>query len=154
MTKTSSIEERTGMTVGVDLGDKHSNYCLVTGEGEVLDEGRVPTTTTALQRRFSGMDRARILLEVGTHSPWVSRLLAELGHEVVVVDPRQLDLISQSDRKTDRHDASTLALLGRLDVNLNLLRTIAHWPRAMGRGQRTPSPWATWRTANSRRVLS
>ena len=126
MTKGINIEGSTGVTIGVDLGDKQSSYCLVTGAGEILDEGRVPTTSAALQRRFSGIERARILVEVGTHSPWVSRLLTGFGHEVVVVDPRKLDLIAQNDRKTDRHDAATLALLGRLDVNLQLLRTVTH----------------------------
>lgn len=77
------------------------------------------------------MAPARVLLEVGTHSPWVSRLLKGYRHEAVVVDPRTLDLIARSEKKTDRHDTSTLALLGRLDTNLQLLKTVDHRPHEM-----------------------
>jgi transposase len=64
------------------------------------------------------------MLEVGTHSPWLSRLLADLGHEVIVANPRQVRLIAESDRKRDRADAELLARLGRLDPDL--LRPIRH----------------------------
>jgi transposase len=57
-------------------------------------------------------------LEAGTHSPWVSRLLAELGHEVLVANPRKLRMIYQSDSKNDRADAETLARVARLDARL------------------------------------
>lgn len=63
-------------------------------------------------------------LEVGTHSPWLSRLLAGLGHEVIVANARQLQLISASSRKDDRVDAETLARLARVDPQL--LRPIRH----------------------------
>lgn len=131
MAKDSIMKETSKMTVGVDLGDKHSLYCVVGGDGSVLEEGKLVTTSAGFQQRFASMAPARILVEVGTHSPWVSRLLKEHRHEVVVVDPRKLDLIAQSDKKTDRHDASTLALLGRLDTNLQLLKTVDHRPREM-----------------------
>jgi transposase len=57
-------------------------------------------------------------MEVGTHSPWVSRLLTALGHEVVVANPRRVRLIAESDHKHDRADAEQLARLGRLDPQL------------------------------------
>ena len=62
--------------------------------------------------------RSRMALEVGTHSPWVSRYLADLGHEVVVANPRRVRLISDSTRKDDRLDAKTLARLARIDPEL------------------------------------
>jgi len=116
------------ITVGIDLGDKQSMVCVVDGNGDVLEEARLATTSTAFQHRFASVAPARVVLEVGTHSPWVSRLLKECGHETVVVDPRKLELITQSDKKTDRHDASTLALLGRIDTNLQLLKSVSHRP--------------------------
>ncbi len=70
------------ITIGLDVGDRYSQVFAVDAEGEVIEEGRLPTTQAALRHRFSGMDRARVVLEVGTHSPWMSRLLTELGHEV------------------------------------------------------------------------
>jgi transposase len=71
-----------------------------------------------------GLKHCRIAIEVGTHSPWVSRLLAEIGHEVIVANPRQLKLITESSRKSDRIDAQTLARLARIDPAL--LRPIRH----------------------------
>ena len=59
------------------------------------------------------MGRMRIVIECGTHSPWVSRLLQELGHEVIVANPRRLRLISESDRKNDKADARLLAKMAR-----------------------------------------
>jgi transposase len=106
------------LTVGLDLGDRYSHTYSLGAEGEMLDEGRVATTSTALRARFSGVERARIVLEAGTHSAWVSRLLKELGHEVIVANPRRLRLIYDTDRKNDRVDAQYLARLGRLDPEL------------------------------------
>jgi transposase len=58
--------------------------------GEVIKEGSVATTRRAMAERFGSRARCRIALEVGTHSPWVSRLLSSLGHEVIIANPRQL----------------------------------------------------------------
>jgi len=57
-------------------------------------------------------------LETGTHSPWVSRLLTDLGHEVIVAHAQKVELITKSNRKDDRHDARTLARLARIDPEL------------------------------------
>jgi transposase len=112
------------MTIGVDLGDRSSCYCALNGSGEVIKEGKLATTRTGLAQVFGTIRRCRIAIEVGTHSPWVSRLLVELGHEVVVANPRQVKLISQSSRKDDRLDARSLARLVRVDPQL--LRPIRH----------------------------
>jgi transposase len=64
------------------------------------------------------MPRSRIALETGIHSPWVSRLLSELGHEVIVAHARNVRLIGESRRKDDRFDARTLARLARIDPEL------------------------------------
>jgi transposase len=86
--------EQPKMTAGLDLGDKCSYLCLLdTDSGEVIEEGRVRTTTEALRRRFASEPSLRIAIEAGTHSPWVSRLLEGLGHEVLVANPRKLRLI-------------------------------------------------------------
>jgi transposase len=94
---TGSARER---TVGLDIGDRTSRYIL-SQDGTLLEEGQVATTETALRRRFSPINRARVALEVGTHSPWVGRLVADCGHEVIVANPRQLRLIYESHRKSD-----------------------------------------------------
>jgi transposase len=112
------------ITIGLDLGDKSSRYCVLDAAGDVLAEGSVGTTRKALLAKFGGLGRCRVAMEVGTHSPWVSRLLAGLGQEVIVANARQVQLISASSRKDDRMDAQTLARLARVDPQL--LRPIRH----------------------------
>jgi len=74
---------RQQLTVGLDLGDRNSWYCVVDEAGQVQLEQRVRTNAKALREVFGGMPRGRIALEIGTHSPWISRLLRELGREVI-----------------------------------------------------------------------
>lgn len=119
-----AYRQQGSLTVGIDLGDKQSCYCVLDGRGELIQEGSVGTSKKALAKVFGSMGCCRIALEVGTHSPWVSRLLSALGHEVVVANPRQVKLISASSRKDDRVDAQTLARLARVDPQL--LRPIQH----------------------------
>jgi transposase len=112
-------KERPQVTAGLDLGDKYSYLCLLdTDGGEVIEEGRVRTTPEALRRRFASERPMRLAIEAGTHSPWVSRLLEECGHEVLVANARKLRLIYANKRKTDEVDAENLARLARLDPKL------------------------------------
>ena len=106
------------MTVGLDLGDRLSHFVVLDEEGEVLEEGRVATREEALRKRFSGCPPMRIALETGTHSPWVSRLLEQCGHEVIVANSRKLRLIYENPSKNDRVDALYLARLARVDPAL------------------------------------
>jgi transposase len=117
MRDVSSVEM--SEVVGMDLGDKQSHLCVMDmATGEILEEGRVPTTEEALERRFETARPMRIVIEAGTHSPWVSELLERLGHEVIVANPRKLRLIYKNRRKNDKADARYLAQVGRLDVRL------------------------------------
>jgi len=106
------------LTVGIDLGDQSSRYCILDEAGEVVSEGQVPTTKAGLDSLFAKMASSRIALEVGTHSPWVSRQLAAMGHEVIVANAHKVKLITQSVRKNDRIDARQLARLARVDPKL------------------------------------
>jgi transposase len=114
----------TPRTIGMDIGDKESHYCVLSEAGEVVEEKRCATTRAGIARAFAQGKRCRIALEVGTHSPWLSRQLKGYGYEVIVANPRQLALISQSSRKNDRTDARQLARLARVDPAL--LRPIRH----------------------------
>jgi len=106
------------LTIGLDLGDRSSWYCVLDERGELQAEGKVSTTAKAMCEAFQRMPRSRIALETGTHSPWVSRVLSELGHEVIVAHARNVRLIGESRRKDDRLDARTLARLARIDPQL------------------------------------
>ena len=112
------------ITIGMDLGDKTSRACKLCGEGEVIQEQTIATTKKGMLQTFGAMARCRIAMEVGTHSPWVSRLLKSMGHEVIVANARQVKLISESSRKNDKMDARMLARLARVDPEL--LRPIQH----------------------------
>lgn len=111
-------EQTNESTIGIDLGDRWSRYCVVDGAGAIIEEDRVRTNAEAFRQRFGTRPRTRIILEAGTHSPWVSRLLEEMGHQVIVANARKVRLIYESDRKNDKLDARMLARLGRLDVSL------------------------------------
>jgi transposase len=112
------------LTIGLDVGDRYSKICGINRRGEIVERLTINTTRDAVTKRFTGMKRARIVLEVGTHSPWLSRLLAELGNEVIVANAREVRLISQRNFKSDDIDAETLARLGRVDPEL--LAPITH----------------------------
>jgi transposase len=118
------ITKAGGLTIGLDLGDKYSEGCVVDSFGEVFETFRVRTTQPALARKLSSFERSRVVVEVGTHSPWVSRLVTGVGHETIVANPRRVRLIAQNDSKSDGFDAELLARLGRLDPSL--LSPIVH----------------------------
>jgi transposase len=106
------------LTVGLDLGDRNSWYCVLDESGQIKLEQRVRSNAKALREVFGELPHCRIALEIGTHSPWISRLLSELGHEVIVANARKVRLIGESRKKDDRLDAQTLARLARIDPGL------------------------------------
>src|ERR1700732_2013002 len=89
------------LTIGLDLGDRNSWYCVLDEAGQIQLEQRGRTTAKALSEVFGAMRRSRIALEIGTHSPWISRLLSELGHEVIVANRRKARLIWESPHDYD-----------------------------------------------------
>ena len=112
------LQDKPAMTVGLDLGDRFSRYCVLSAEGEVIEEGRIRSSEAALRRHFEADPRLRIALECGTHSPWVSRLLKALGHQVIVANARKIPAITASESKNDRNDAEQLARLAAYDPRL------------------------------------
>lgn len=106
------------ITIGLDLGDRLSHTYEVDGAGECQREATVPTTPAGITRYFGSRPRCRVVMEVGTHSPWVSRALAELGHEVIVGNPSAMFARGRRRRRNDRLDARFLARQGRADVAL------------------------------------
>jgi len=103
------------LTVGVDLGDKRSAYCILGLSGETLLEGELATTRESFLEFFQAMTASRVVIEVGTHSAWVHEAVVSCGHEVLVANPRLMDRSKRRKRKNDRIDAHKLARLGRVD---------------------------------------
>jgi len=116
--KTTKNFSQQQLTIGLDLGDRSSWYCVLDERGEIVLEQKLSTTPKAMKEVFGGMPRSRIALETGMHSPWVSRVLSELGQEVIVAHARNVRLIGESRKKDDRLDAQTLARLARIDPEL------------------------------------
>lgn len=125
------------VTIGLDLGDRQSAVCIVDAAGSVVEERSVATTPAGLQRLFGTRAPARIVLEVGTHSPWVSRQLTAYGHDVYVANPSAMYGARRRTKRNDRMDAAYLARLGRVDVQL--LHAIRH------RGEQTQAHLAQLR---------
>src|SRR5437879_12856068 len=103
------------LTIAVEVGDRWSNYCVLDEAGEVLLEQKVATTPEGMKQTFERIPRSLMALETGTHSPWVSRLLKELGNEVLVAHAQKVNLINKRTRKDDRHDATALARQARIE---------------------------------------
>jgi transposase len=112
------IFKQPGLTIGLDLGDRTSHSCMLDASGNVLLERSLATTSNGIRQAFGRIPRSRIALETGTHSPWVSRQLSQMGHEVIVAHARNVRLIGESSRKDDPLDARTLARLARIDPGL------------------------------------
>lgn len=118
-------------TIGIDLGDRKHAICVLDAEGEILTEETITNSRgslIALSRRFPG---ALVAMEVGMHSPWISRFLKDLGHRVLVANPRKVRAIYQNDRKCDRKDAEMLARIARSDEKL--LHPVEHVSEEMQR---------------------
>jgi transposase len=117
-TRRKQIFKGKKLTIGMDLGDRFTYYCVLDEAGEVMVEQKLPTTKQGMQQVFGRIPRSRVALETGAHSPWVSRQLTQLGHEVIVAHARNVRLIGESSRKDDQLDARTLARLARIDPDL------------------------------------
>jgi transposase len=137
--KSPSEEPAKGLgsvTIGMELGDKTSRYGVLDNHtGAQIKEGSVPTSQKGMRQTFGALPLCRSALEVGTHSPWVSRLLNRLGHEVRVAHARQVKLISASSRKDDRLDAQMLAIRARaalVETRTSLVNTARGLVKALG----------------------
>ena len=117
-TSAAAVAAPFSLTIGLDLGDRRSAWYVVGAEGQLVERGTVATERAALTGWLARYPRARVVMEVGTHSPWVSRLVAALGHETVVANPSELYGKKRRRRRNDKLDAEGLARLGRADIRL------------------------------------
>ena len=107
---------KVGMTIGIDLVDVWSHYCTLNEHGEVVDRGRFRTTPSGVEKWFTDLPKARIAMEAGTHSIWVSEQLQEMGHEVIVANVRELrsrTVIGRATQWTPRRSLATLGSIRR-----------------------------------------
>jgi transposase len=108
--------KETGMEYcGIDLHQNETEICVLDDDGSVIERARIKTSRASFERRFGKQAPMKVVIEAGGSSPWVSRLIESLGHDVVVCAPRRVRLIAESTMKTDEIDAEVLARLVRLD---------------------------------------
>lgn len=112
------------ITIGIDLGDRKSHICEIDEAAQIVKETSIPTTRSAVETYFAGREGCRVVLEAGTHSPWISRQVRALGHEDVVANPSKLYGKQRRRKRNDRSDARYLARQGRADIEL--LHPIQH----------------------------
>lgn len=120
-TQPSAVPER---TIGIDLGDVKHAVCVLDRDGEIVDQRTITNHRESLRRLSKKYPDARVVMEVGSHSPWVSRFMKGLGHEVLVANARKMRAIYTNERKSDELDAMMLARIGRMDPKL--LHPIQH----------------------------
>lgn len=106
------------VTIGLDLGDRRHRFCVLGSKGEVVEEGSLGNEREQLSGFIVGYPGSLVIMEAGTHSPWISRYLAALGSKVIVANPRKVRAIYQDERKNDRRDALMLARIGRMEPAL------------------------------------
>lgn len=116
--KTKQQRKQFRTIIGVDLGDKQHHVCVTNKDGNILSERTVPNRREDLLRLAKENRGGLFALEVGTHSPWVSRLIEQNGCSCLVANARKLRAIYQNDRKCDALDARMLAKLARVDPEL------------------------------------
>ncbi len=119
--KRSVVEEsKKVVAIGLDVSDRKSCWVAIDNDGKIGERGEVGSRAAELQRWAAAMPPTLIAIEAGPHSPWMQRVLASCGHEVIVANPAKLPSISRSRSKSDWRDAEQLARLARFD------RTMLH----------------------------
>jgi transposase len=98
----------------MDVGDRTVDVCVLDRDsGKVVRRAKAPTDRECVARLLKSFPaRCRVVLETGTHALWIARLVEVAGHEALVADARQIKLIAEGKRKSDRRDAELLARLG------------------------------------------
>jgi transposase len=99
------------ITVGVDLGDRKSVIWVLDVDAKASDHTSLLTMPPSFEREFVRLPPARVVLEAGTHSPWISRLLKKPGHEVLGADPAELHQKGRSKTIRSTPAARELAVL-------------------------------------------
>ncbi len=126
-------QQREDLTIGIDVGDRSSSYCILDETGEVLVAGSLKTTRASVRECLGKLQRSRVAIEAGTHSAWVERVLGECGHEVIVANARAIPLLTANSGKRDPIDAEMLARMARGT------QVTASDPASQRRGARTPA---------------
>ena len=125
--KQAEAKETFACYVGIDLGDKNCEICVLDQGGEILESFRLAMKAARLQGYFVTIGRSRVAIEAGGQSRWVAEVIEKCGHQVFVSNTRKVAYIHESDNKNDPGDAYKLAEL--VYFKPRLLHPIQHRSR-------------------------
>lgn len=106
------------ITIGMDLGDKFHLAVVFDENGNELEVSKVKNTKAGVSNFFRHYTAGTVAIEAGTHSPWITRVLEQMGYNVYVGNPRKLRFIWDSNDKSDERDARMLAMVCRIEPRL------------------------------------
>jgi transposase len=86
--------------------------------GSIIKSCSLNNARASINKYFKKYQGSTFAIKAGTHSPWISREIKALGCNVLVVNPRKLRSIWNSDDKADVHDSEMLARIARFDPEL------------------------------------
>jgi transposase len=99
---TDQGKEKFAFYIGIDLGDKHCDVCVLNGEGEFEESFRLRMPGSDLQKRSAGIPRSRVAVEAGGQSRWLAELLEGCGHQVYVSNTRKVPTSRKATTRTIR----------------------------------------------------
>lgn len=101
---------------GLDVHWKKTTYCILDGNGKMVQAGTIKGTWEKVLQRVADFPRPfAVCYEASTGYGFLYERLTKLATRVVVAHPGQLRLIFRSKKKNDRVDAEKLAKLLFLD---------------------------------------
>ena len=99
------------MYIGIDVYKRYSQIAVLDQNGEIVEEVRVENANLdEFAQQYAGSEAA---LEATSNYYHLHDTLSEYL-DVTVANPSELNLISDTDKKTDRVDAKQLARMVRL----------------------------------------
>lgn len=106
------------VTLGLDLGARRTQVCVLASDGSRLEERAIATTMESIEELLERFPGARVVLEASTSARWIDGLARSKGHETIVANPRRIPIITANVRKCDRNDARLLAEIGQIKPDL------------------------------------
>ena len=105
-----------GYFVGLDVSQKNTAICILDASGEVVWQGSVLTTPSAIRAQVvkHAAETAKIGMETGPLAVWLYHSLRNLGLDIDCIHARHVHAaLSVQLNKTDRNDAHGIAQLVR-----------------------------------------
>jgi len=116
--------------IGLDVHKKNTCACIMNNSGKEIHSMEVSSKPSGLEKiaEYMGDEEYAVLMESSTYSIRVHRFFADRGVPAHTAHAKYLSMITKSDRKTDKIDASHLARYLRLWMNGELPLSMSYIP--------------------------